>query len=104
MSNSLTLSPGSMGNCVEVYKVTLGHGQQQMANGKTLTGASTASSQSASDEKKAISLGTVAAISAMPPRKQMGLREGLARKRLCEDILPPSETHLKALEVKLLIE
>ena len=32
-------------------------------------------------------------------RRSMGLREGLARKRLCGDIRPPSESQLKALEV-----
>ena len=33
-------------------------------------------------------------------RRSMGLREGLARKRLCGDVRPPSEIQLKALEVR----
>ncbi|KAI8791909.1 tryptophan 5-hydroxylase 1 [Biomphalaria glabrata] len=72
-----------MGNCLEIYKVTL----------RNTPGIYGPPSQ---EEKKAFPM-----MNHHQDRKPMGLREGLARKRLCDDIRPPSESQLKALEESL---
>ncbi|CAG5131736.1 unnamed protein product, partial [Candidula unifasciata] len=69
-----------MGNCMEMYKFTLRHPASIYVPN--------------TEEKKPFPI-----CNHYPERKNMGLREGLARKRLCDDIRPPSESQLKALEV-----
>ncbi|RUS71624.1 hypothetical protein EGW08_020616 [Elysia chlorotica] len=72
-----------MGNCLEVYKVTLRKAPAMCGPPQ--------------EERMPYPL-----CSHYPERsKPMGLREGLARKRLCADIKPPSESQLKALEESL---
>ncbi|NP_001191619.1 tryptophan 5-monoxygenase [Aplysia californica] len=72
-----------MGNCMEMYKVTL-------RNTRGIGG------PPPQEDRKPFPI-----CNHLPERRSMGLREGLARKRLCGDIRPPSESQLKALEESL---